>query len=731
VNNSSAKKFDATLETIYSTLPELLSAYSPMFKVKFDALQAKVNAKHPFEYFMTNYPAYPWLVREKPHQADSGKTLDLVFRSSEIIDTLNARDFNDDIQTSRELPREHAQERISRDQALYRSHADFIEAAVKGAIGIVHKTIQPLNPNEDELAQMYIHNNLFFSEGYDNKEQFEKYGGAAAAHVAVSKDIDGIEMVSSLDIEGIHTLGTVLVDYKGHRIVCQTIVPGILKKAGTGESTIQYGSVDGGNEILSNKDFEEIVSSLSNFLHLQKHVVVDGQGQEHDLSTSVETKWIQGTDSRRYILDLYRLCPVDALFLETVREETDIPYPHEMVLLRPELVKAYYQHKLRFALKEYQEKLEEKQKEAKEGEEVEKGDFEFKISLNPDSFTHINLGKDKEKIEKDREAVRDASGFVSLAISQLLLELVQYTNASPIETCQLTSFFHKRGVNMRYLGKVASLVDKVTESRLGPMKQLLKEEMASRVLKHVLREELLHTSMHQTSELISYFFNLMLAIKMGTEIPQSSLTQLTADTLKNVVHSGVKSRFRYDLGQEFWGSVGPVLFRSICLKVGIQIRAREYNFNTLTFHTTDILNLYPVIKHAQPRAGFAVEAYEHGRVSLAQKQKELGMELIRESVSMLEQIYGPVHADSGRAYANLAALYYNDEQPKQAIAMQRRAVIVLERTLGFDHPETLTQYVFFVHVDVFGHLRICPRKCECWHQIPCTCIEYYEIFVGN
>ena len=59
-----------------------------------------------------------------------------------------------------------------------------------------------------------------------------------------------------------------------------------------------------------------------------------------------------GADGRRYLLDLYRVTPVDIVFQEEVEKEAETnPYPHKMTLLRPELVDYYYEHKLREYLK--------------------------------------------------------------------------------------------------------------------------------------------------------------------------------------------------------------------------------------------------------------------------------------------------------------------------------------------------------------------------------------------
>lgn len=51
------------------------------------------------------------------------------------------------------------------------------------------------------------------------------------------------------DQEGLHTLGSVVVDYRGVRVVAQTIVPGILEKQQ--EQSVIYGSNDYGKTVCS------------------------------------------------------------------------------------------------------------------------------------------------------------------------------------------------------------------------------------------------------------------------------------------------------------------------------------------------------------------------------------------------------------------------------------------------------------------------------------------------
>ena len=52
-------------------------------------------------------------------------------------------------------------------------------------------------------------------------------------------------------------LGTVLVDYRGYRVVCQTIIPGLLQREH--ESAVVYGSIDTWKSIGTEEKFVSMV----------------------------------------------------------------------------------------------------------------------------------------------------------------------------------------------------------------------------------------------------------------------------------------------------------------------------------------------------------------------------------------------------------------------------------------------------------------------------------------
>ena len=95
----------------------------------------------------------------------------------------------------------------------------------------------------------------------------------------------------------------------------------------------------------------------------------------------------------------------------------------------------------------------------------------------------------------------------------------------------------------------------------------------------------------------------------------------------------------------------------------------------------------------QVQSVLASEALEAGRISIAQGQKELGQELLLESLSLHEQIYGILHPEVARVYSQLSMLYYQLDEKAAAVELARKAVIVSERTIGVDASETVLSYL--------------------------------------
>ena len=85
---------------------------------------------------------------------------------------------------------------------------------------------------------------------------------------------------------------------------------------------------------------------------------------------------------------------------------------------------------------------------------------------------------------------------------------------------------------------------------------------------------------------------------------------------------------------------------------------------------------------------------EAGKTALFQGQKELGLDLLAESLSLHEQIYGVLHPDVAHGYSKLSLIYNQIEEMRPtACELARKAVIVSERTLGLDNQETILNWL--------------------------------------
>ena len=815
VNRSTTSKFDPLPRTAPKqknahSLLTLLSQISPGFDSAFQSVQVAngPNMKDPLSAFpLSNaLPANPWAVAQNTtdlsrHTTDICRTQES-FLVNGVDNAETLRDWNEEFQTTRELPHETVQDRVFRERVTSKLFADYNEAAALGAVLIARGEVAPLNPTEPLDAQIFVYNNIFYSFGADGVGTFTHEGGDEAARVATGKDVVGVKTVNQLDVQDLATPGTAVIDYMGKRIVAQSIVPGIFKQREPGEQQIDYGGVEGKEVVTENEAFVPLFEQLSKALRVKKHPVWDKEGKRHDLEGSIETKGLLGTDGRRYVLDLYRITPVDVHWIEKHWEvasesseagNAELRYPHRMCVLRPELVESYWRSKLGDYVKSELAKKKEIEGTSERGEEgvpkdiaengglVRNGQGKksadndrpdisgFQLVLNPDVFSgqQPQTEAEKEEWSKDEEQVRAVSNYLlEEIIPHLIRDLQDGQVGFPMDGQSLSSLLHKRGINVRYLGKISSLANQPSP-RLAALKELAEQEMISRAFKHVANRHLRLTPAPLSAACSSHLLNCFLGVQMSespvveTDKDIKALytdgnldyESVTPCELRQEISHQVRLRFRYTLDQNWCDKMKPLrLLREVALKLGLQLAARDYQFvkpqemtnghqqtpevnghgehnakegassngkkkkkgraspgpesstllhNALqTFHAEDIYNVVPIVKDAAPRSVLAEEAFDAGQYSVAQNQKELGQELLLESLSLHEQIYGILHPEVARAYYQLSTMFYGLEDKAIAVELARKAVIVSERTLGIDSHETLLAYL---NLGLFEH----------------------------
>lgn len=432
VNKSSSTRFDASFKEIKNhSLLGLVSEVSPLFNKQLVINNAPVEEPTTIAEASNCFLQPTWKVRGGSKEtSDLGRSQEnFLLGGSDAADLF--RDWNEEYQGIRELPKDTLQDRIIRERLLIKTGFEFTQAAVQGAMAIVRGDISPMNPSEPSEFHFFLRNGIFYSMGVDASSQFSKSSGNDAARAAASRDLEGVKFLNRLDAPGVYHLCTTIVDFCGQRIICQTPVPGIFNQPveeSEAVSKVCYGVSEEGEAIASNDEFVERFSVIGEALHLKPHTAYSNNGEQSGhFVTSKETKGMKGTDGRAYVIDLYRTTPLDIEFIESAGDS----YPHKEVTVRHEAVEDWWRRQVLGS-----------------EEKVEVNPLKF--SINPDCFSP------SDRSDKENETnVRQVSQFISQTlVPELVSEIASSSLMAPIDGFQLTNMMHKKGISMRYLGKV-------------------------------------------------------------------------------------------------------------------------------------------------------------------------------------------------------------------------------------------------------------------------------------
>ncbi|KAF7271074.1 hypothetical protein GWI33_016034 [Rhynchophorus ferrugineus] len=801
INQSSVEEFNpkpSSPSHLCHSLIELLNQISPQFKRNFAALQKKRSQRHPFERVTTPYQIYAWTAPTIDHTIDAIRAEDTFSSKLGYEEHIpgQTRDWNEELQATRELPRKTLPERLLRERAIFKVHSDFVAAATRGAMAVIDGNVMAINPGEEAKMQMFIWNNIFFSLGFDVRDHYKELGGDAAAFVAPRNDLQGVRVYSAVDLPGLYTLGTVVIDYRGYRVTAQSIIPGILEREQ--EQSVVYGSIDFGKTVLSHPKYLDLLNKAGHQLKSLPHHVLNDKDEAVELCSSVECKGIIGNDGRHYILDLLRTFPPDVNFLKLEGEELSkevkalgfpIEHKHKLCCLRQELIDSFvdsrYMMFIKYAAYHLQQlnlkktgdkalnkaieftpevKTEDTKKDNKETEkeitkdedkekdeseekknqieedeakkivesitdgtklELEEStknivktasiavgslkDTEFDIRFNPDVYSPgIRHSESLDPpLSKQKQLVKDAAEFLlTVQIPTFIRDCLDHSSA-PMDGVTLSEAMHNRGINIRYLGKVTNLLAKVKQ-----LEYLHRSEMMnlSAAIAHFLNCFFYSGTVVNLIQNVDEFqskTNKKRNKRRGRANPLScndnnEWANLTPKLLWTQIRQEAKAYFDFDLTGSDVDNVIEIynlqkisLLRGFCLKTGIQILLRDYNLdskNKLIFYEEDILNIFPIVKHINPRATDAYNFYTTGQNKIQQGDVKDGYELINEALNLLNNVYGAMHPEIAQCLRMIARLNYILGEYGEAMAYQQKAVLMSERVNGIDHPYTITEY---------------------------------------
>ena len=126
---------------------------------------------------------------------------------------------------------------------------------------------------------------------------------------------------------GIHLPLMALVDFRGYRVICMSLLP-------ITQSTLVHGSADAGKTVQHSESVRRKLRKVAQALNLREHCVCNDPSKKFD--TPVDLEAHEGTDGRLYLVDFGRLFPPqDPHVLFEGRNR------HLYQLLRPEFVARY------------------------------------------------------------------------------------------------------------------------------------------------------------------------------------------------------------------------------------------------------------------------------------------------------------------------------------------------------------------------------------------------------
>lgn len=557
VNSTSGYKFNSEQSpqhpSIFHELPDLLMTISLGFKKLWPkALKARSDM-HVFEKLEATFPSFNWVVPPFESTQDYFRSEDETQVQKTGFEDLfpgGLRDWNEELCNGKDMPKKDFRERLDKDRLFYKSYSDFVKVAVKGAMAIIDGNVPSLNMSDDFKTQMFLYNSIFFSLGYDSKDHYAIFGGNDAAHTISNNDLKGAKAFHAIDKDGLYNLGLCLVDYKGYRVVCQSIVPGILERGQ--DDDVNYGSVDFGKTVYCDEAFKKPLEEIAKDMNSMPHTVVtvnsNGEEVKTKVFTSIETKGLISKDGRNYVLDLFKTFPPDANYIEGAKvtelcQKNGFPKycKHKIPCLRPEFIEAFINSKtekffslLGSSIKENEilknskiefasileklcqgEELENEEQTA-EGKKIFKellkkigsySDTSIDIRFNNDCYYPGLKFGEEDDIESHKDLLADACEYLAFKIIPNFVQELLDTNptTTPLDGYALNYNMHAKGINMRYLGYIAMLTEAIDKERFTY--DLIVSEILARTIKHIFRNYATELPRPYTGNAIVHFLN--------------------------------------------------------------------------------------------------------------------------------------------------------------------------------------------------------------------------------
>lgn len=795
LNRSTEDVFDprpAQSSPICHCLTDLLCHISPAFKQTSSTIIKNRPQLSPVEVMPTPYHTLSWL--GPPCASRTHKNTFTRLGVDEQPAT-QAPDWNEELQAARDLPIGNLEERLQRDRSLLQVNSAFVRAVMQGTETVVDGFVEPVPGNPEDPA--FLWGGLFMSQGAASAV----FGGERGRRAAQRLELKGVQAYSDIEgLQGLHTLPTAIVDYRGVRLSAQGLAPGLEgseQDQGAASRGLLYGVNAGPQESPHRRRLLQLLAHAAKCLCIQRHVVLTPNSHQVPLFTSVDAQGLLGADGRFYILDVFRSFPADANFCPEVEtesqpvtgeEETNescledeetkgcategwpenyhsdsgLPksFPHGLCRLRPELVQAFIQHKHCQFSQRVREVFGENggfvecatacdsratnavRAACKEVGSVSDIIFEMRfntsvfcpgVTFPPSESTSIKL---QERLQ------REAAAFILTHQIPAFVEYCLHSNEAPMDGASLKLALHQRGINLRYLGYVIKTISQSEhKERLRHIMRSVIGEIFIRSARRVFNSFIQGVDVPTLAAAVSHFLCCLLVphftpTAVGEDTKKKSRRRgrgagpsesspwstLTGAELWNLVCQDAVETYNISdsLGSglnhmvEHYGLQRISLLREFCLKTGVQLRLRDYlldNQNKAPIGPDDVLNIFPLVKYIHMPTVDASKAYHAAQNSLQKGLLDQAHKHLKEAAYLFGRVCDDLHPEACYCHNLLAKVAFLQGKAAEARSVQQKAVVISERVLGFDNPNTIQQYALLgVYVFAGGETAL-AQKC--------------------
>ncbi|KAK9282399.1 hypothetical protein L1049_005316 [Liquidambar formosana] len=618
------------------------------------------------------------------------------------------------------LPCKSEEERVVRDRKAFLLHSLFVDVSIFKAVTSIRRVIDSNKKSEDTLnshvGSILLEDRvgdlsiIVKRDAMDASLKSEKIINGSHSSSLSAKDIvqrnllKGVTADESVVVHDTSSLGVVLVRHCGYTAIVKVV--GNVKKGKYMAQDIEINDQpDGGANALN-------VNSLRVLLHNSSSAESSGGGQSpqsdlDDLETSgrlvqrIIKESLAKLEAQPAVLERSIRWELGSCWMQHLqKQETPVDNSSKCIEddneAKPVVRGLGREFKL---LKKREKKPSTNDKEEKDSQsssvnvrtdtgELNSSDSnneaELRKLISEESFLRLKETGMGLHLKSVDDLIKMAHEYYDeVALPKLVTDFGSL-ELSPVDGRTLTDFMHLRGLQMRSLGRVVDLADK-----LPHIQSLCIHEMVTRAFKHIL--EAVVASVDNVVDLSAAIAS-SLNFLFGSCMMEYNDHNLSDDhTLKmRWLGTFLAKRFGWRLKDEFQHLRKFSILRGLCHKVGLELVPRDYDMECPNpFRKYDIVSMVP---HVGCSSADGRTLLESSKIALDKGKLEDAVNYGTKALAKMIAVCGPYHRTTASAYSLLAVVLYHTGDFNQATIYQQKALDINERELGLDHPDTMKSY---------------------------------------